>query len=79
MVVPSGADGSAGVTAIETRVGDVTVKVADPEMLPDVAVIVVGPVATDVASPDEELIVAFAVTDDVHVTAVVIVCVLPLV
>ncbi len=40
-----------GVTEIETNVAGVTVSASDPVMLPDVAVIVVEPGATDVANP----------------------------
>ena len=41
--VPSGTVTVAGVTAMDFRTGAVTVKVEDPEMLPEVAVIVVAP------------------------------------
>lgn len=43
--------GLAGVTVMDTSTAAVTVMVVDPEMLPDAAVIVVGPVASAVASP----------------------------
>jgi hypothetical protein len=42
---------SVGVTAIEDRVAEVTVRVVVPEILPEVAVMVVVPAATAVASP----------------------------
>ena len=42
--------GLVGVTAIEDRVAAVTVRVVVPETAPRVAVIVVEPTATDVAS-----------------------------
>jgi hypothetical protein len=48
-------------------VADVTVNVVLPGILPDVAVIVVEPAATAVASP-EALMVAFDVSDEPHVT-----------
>ncbi len=52
----------------------VTVSVAVPETLPDIAVIVVEPAATEVASPLEPaalLMAATAVVDELQVTAVV--------
>ena len=56
----------------------VTVSVAVPAMLPDIAVIVVKPAATDVAKPLEPaalLIAATAAVDEYQVTAVVRSCV----
>src|SRR2546427_13126807 len=70
--------GFVGVTAIEERVAFVTVSVVFPETPPKVAVIVVVPVATDVAKPCEPpalLIVATPVLDELHVTWVVRSCV----
>ena len=64
--------GVAGVTSIEVSVGAVTVRVVEPEMLPDVALIVVVPAATAVASPDKLPIVATVVSDELQVTEVVI-------
>lgn len=61
---------SAGVTEIETRVGEVTVKTVEPLTEPEVAVIVDAPTATAVASP-AEFIVAALVVDDVQVTELV--------
>jgi len=52
----------------------VTVSMAVPETLPDVAVIVVDPLATDVANPMEPaalLMAATAAVDEFQVTAVV--------
>jgi len=43
--------GTAGVTAIETNAAGVTVKLVDPESVPDVAVAVVLPTATALARP----------------------------
>ena len=43
--------GRVGLTAMDSRVAPVTVNVVLPEKLPDVAVIVVLPAATDVANP----------------------------
>ncbi len=42
-VLPLGTDGLAGVTAIETNAGAVTVSVVEPFIDPDVAVIVLVP------------------------------------
>src|SRR5205809_957350 len=50
-VSPSGRLGLAGVTAIVDRVAAVTVSVVFPETSPKVAVIVVEPTATELASP----------------------------
>lgn len=73
VVVPSGMDGSAGVTAIDTSCAEVTVSVVDPEipLAASVALITVVPSATAVASPAEadafemEAVVG---ADDSHVT-----------
>ena len=69
-VWPLAMDGAAGVTAIETSVGAVTVSEAVPETAPDVAVMVLVPAATEVARPPEA-IVAVAVLDEDHVTELV--------
>lgn len=52
---------------METRVAGVTVRVVEPDMLPDTALIVVDPAAAEVATP-VEFIVATAVSDELHVT-----------
>ncbi len=60
-----------GATDIETRVAGFTVKVADADTLPDAAVIVVDPAATDVAKPYEPaalLMVATPVFEEPHTT-----------
>lgn len=44
-----------------------TVRVVEPDMLPDTALIVVDPAAAEVATP-VEFIVATAVSDELHVT-----------
>ncbi len=78
MVVPLAMLGLVGLTATETSVAAVIVSVVEPETLPDVAVIVVVPVPTAVASPFEPaalLIVAAAVLDELQVTAAVRFCV----
>jgi hypothetical protein len=70
--------GLVGVTARETRVAGFTVSVVDPEMLPDIAVIVVEPAATDVARPMEPVVLlidAVLVSDELQRTAVVMSCV----
>ena len=61
----------AGVTSIDSSTAGVTVSVVDPEMLPDVAVIVVEPIATAVASPFDParlLMVATLVFEEFQVT-----------
>lgn len=63
--------GSDGVTAMDTSVGCVTVRVVEPVMLPNVAEIVVVPADAAVASPiepDALLIVATVAADELHVT-----------
>ena len=70
--------GLVGVTAIDDSVAAVTVRVVVPETVPRVAVIVVEPTATDVASPLEPaalLIVATDPAEELHVTTNVISCV----
>ena len=66
--------GLVGVIAMDTSVAEVTVRVVDPDIFPDVAVIVVEPAATEVANPFETaalLIAATAVFDELQVTIVV--------
>ncbi len=77
-VVRSAMLGLAGVIARETSVADVTVSVVDPDVEPDVAVIVVEPAAIGVARPIEPavlLIFATDVADEVQATDVVRFCV----
>jgi len=72
--------GLAGVIATETSVAGDTVSVVDPDRVPDVAVIVVEPAATGVASPIEPvalLIAEIAVDDELQFTVVVRFCVEP--
>ena len=66
-VAPLVIEGLAGVTAIEVRVGAVTVSLVVPLIEPKVAVIVEDPVATPVASPPE-VMVATEVVPLVQVT-----------
>ncbi len=65
-----------GVTAMETTVGAVTVRVVVCEMLAKVAEMVVGPAATVVASPLASM-VAVAGDDEAHVTKLVMSALLP--
>jgi len=65
---------------MEDSVAAVTVSVVVPEIAPDVAFIVVEPVATGVASPFEPpalLMLAIVVADELHVTVGVRFCVEP--
>jgi hypothetical protein len=66
-----------GVTAIDVSTAAVTVKVADPLIVPEVAVIVAVPWAMLVANP-LLLTVAIEVVDDVHVAVLVRFLVVPL-
>jgi hypothetical protein len=50
-VVPFAMLGLVGVTAMDTSVAGVTVRMVDPDVLPDVAVIVVFPTALPVQCP----------------------------
>ena len=66
--------GLVGATAMETNTAGVTVTVVEPEILPDVAVIVAEPLPTAVAFPllpAALLIVATLVFEELHVTDVV--------
>jgi hypothetical protein len=74
---PAGTDGDAGATEIDINTAAVTVNVAEPWIVPDVAVIVAVPFATLVASPPL-LTVAIVVADEVQVTVLVRFCVVPL-
>lgn len=61
----------AGVTAIEVRTAAVTVRLAEPLILPDVAVIVAVPAITPFASPVCRPTVATDVFDEVQLAVVV--------
>ena len=77
-VVPSAMLGLVGVTEMEISVAEVTASEVDADILPDVAVIVVEPAATEVANPLEPavlLMAATAVADELQVTVVVRSCV----
>ena len=75
-VSPAAMDGLAGVTAMETRVAEVTVKVVEPEMDPEVALIEEVPAATAVARP-VALMVAVAGVAELQVAVAVRFCVVP--
>jgi hypothetical protein len=65
---------------METSVAGVTVSVVEPEMLPEEAVIVVEPAATDEARPFNPatlLMAATPVAEETQVTAAVRSCVEP--
>ena len=68
-------DGLAGVTAMETSAGGVTVRTVLPLILPTAAWIVVEP-AVRVAAAPVELMVATLVADELHVAVVVMLAVL---
>ncbi len=73
-VVPLTMLGLVGVTVMDTSVAEVTVSAVDPDILPDVALIVVEPAAMDVAKPLEPpalLMAATLAVDEFQVTAVV--------
>ena len=63
-MLPATIDGVAGVTAMDTTVGAVTVNAVDPEIPPEVAVIVAVPAATAVASPAELMVTTVAEDED---------------
>ncbi len=67
-----------GETVIEVNTAAVTVNVAEPLMVPEVAVIVVLPGATQVTKPVLLFTVATEGADDVQVDVLVRFCVVPL-
>ena len=69
-------DGFAGVTAIDCSVAAVTVRVVEPLIAPDVALIVEVPTAAALARP-AALIVAVVVVPEDQVTLDVRFCVVP--
>ena len=68
--VPLAMLGLAGVTAIDTSTAEVTVRTVVPEMLPDVALIVVVPAVAAVAFPPVAMVETDAL-DELHVTKAV--------
>ena len=75
--MPAATEAVAGVTEIEVSKGAVTVKLTEPLIVPDLAVIVVLPCATPVARP-ALLTVAIDVADEVQVALLVRFWVVPL-
>jgi hypothetical protein len=75
-VVPPGTLGLAGVTAMEDKVAEVTIRVVPPETSPEVAVMIVVPAVRPLAKP-VRLTVATAVLDDPQVARAVISLVVP--
>ena len=69
-------DGFAGVTTIDCNVAAVTVSTVEPEIAPDVALIVEVPTPAPVARP-AAVIVATGVVPELHVTVLVRFCVVP--
>jgi hypothetical protein len=69
--------GSSAVTVIETRIG-VMVRVVDPVLLPDVAVIVVSPAASPVARPALLMVATLPGEDDQVTLPVMSLCELSL-
>ena len=65
---------AAGVTAIDTNAGELTLSVAEPLIVPEVAVIVVLPWAMEEAKP-ELLTLATVGDDEVQLTELVKFCV----
>jgi hypothetical protein len=63
-------DGFAGVTAIDCNVAAVTVRVVEPFMAPEVALIVEVPTPAPVAKP-AAVMVAVAVLDELQVAVLV--------
>jgi hypothetical protein len=75
-VIPEGMLGLAGVTDMEERVAEVTVRVVLPEIVPEVAVMVAVPAATAVVRA-LLFTIATAVFDELQVTWVVILWLVP--
>jgi hypothetical protein len=74
--VPDVIEGFAGVTAMDTRVAAVTLRVVDPLTVPELAATVVVPTPFPVARPPLE-IVATPGDEELQVTVLVRFCVLP--
>lgn len=68
--VPSAMDAFAGVTAMDTMVAGVTVRLLDPLIEPELAVMVAFPTAVAVTSPVAET-VAVAVEEELQVAVLV--------
>ena len=76
-VKPFAIDGFAGVTLIDVSVAAVMVRVVEPLMVPEVALIVEVPTPTPFARPPL-VMVATLVVAELQVTELVIICVVPL-
>ena len=61
--VPLAIEGFAGVTAMVTSVAAVTVRVVEPVMPPETALIVLVPAATPVANPPAVIVATLVVTE----------------
>lgn len=70
-VVPAAMLPLTGVTAMDLSIALVTGRVVEPVMVPNVAVIVVGPAATALARPPLAVMVALEVSEELQVTCVV--------
>lgn len=68
-IVPTATVGFEGVTAMDTSETVDTVRLVDPEILPEVADITVVPAVPDVAFPFVPAIVATDGAEELHVTA----------
>ncbi len=75
-LVPRAMEAFAGVTAMESMVAGVTVRLLEPLMDPELAVIVAFPTAVAMTSPVAET-VAVAVGEEFHIAVLVRSCVLP--
>jgi hypothetical protein len=75
-LTPSGIDGLAGATAMETTTAAVIVRSVEPAIEPEAAVILAEPIAALVAMPDA-LMVAKLAEDELHVTDDVRSCLVP--
>jgi len=77
-VIPLAIVASVGVIAMDTNSVGVIVRIVDPEILPDSAIIVAVPAVTEVAKPFNPaalLIAAIPESDELQVTALVKFCV----
>jgi hypothetical protein len=76
-VLPAATDAVVGATEIEVNTAAVTVNVAEPLIIPEVAVTVAVPCATPVASPPL-LTVAVVIAEEFQTAVLVRFCVVPL-
>ena len=76
LLVPKGIDNVAGATFTETAVAGITVRLAVPVTVPEVALIVAVPSTLATAAP-ATLTLAFAGADEIQVAVCVRFCVLP--